>query len=67
MRGFVVGVVVLLAACAQQDRGGGGDQPAAPPPEEAPAGPEQITVKAVEYEFRGMPATLNPGNAAFLL
>lgn len=67
MRGIAVGLVVLLAACAQQGQGGGGNEPAAAPTEEAPSGPEEITVKAVEYEFQGMPATLTPGRTALLL
>jgi hypothetical protein len=60
MRRIVVAILLVLAACSQQDEGRE-SQPS------QPAGPDEITVKAAEYEFTGLPPTLPPGETAFVL
>lgn len=63
MRGIVVGLsLVLLASCAQQGQGA-----RTSPQPEATAGPQEVAVTAVEYEFQGVPANLEAGLVRFVL
>jgi uncharacterized cupredoxin-like copper-binding protein len=64
MRTLMIGLAVMMAACAQQTQQ---TQPQQPPQQEEPAGPQELTVKAMEYAFQGVPAILEVGQATFLL
>ena len=57
-------VVLSLAACGQEENGGGNAEPQAQP---EPAAPEAVAVTAIEYEFQGVPATLEAGETTFSL
>jgi uncharacterized cupredoxin-like copper-binding protein len=61
MRRMAGALAVMMAACAQQaDR-------QAEPRQPEPAGPQEISVTAVEYGYQGMPATLPAGRVRILL
>jgi hypothetical protein len=62
VKGIVGGLAVVLMACAPE-----GDGATEQKARETPAGVEQIMVKAVEYEFQGMPETLQAGQVAIRL
>jgi uncharacterized cupredoxin-like copper-binding protein len=64
MRRTLIGLMLVLTACAQQPQQRQA-QPAQQP--EKPPGPREVTVKAVEYEFQGLPATLPAGRVRILL
>jgi uncharacterized cupredoxin-like copper-binding protein len=64
MRRTLIGLMLVLTACAQQPQQRQA-QPAQQP--EKPPGPREVTVKAVEYEFQGLPATLSAGRVRILL
>ena len=56
----VVGLAVRLGACSEQAS-------RQTEPQQEPAGPQEVTVKAVEFEFQGVPTTLEAGRTSFLL
>lgn len=63
MRGIVVGLsLVLLVSCTQQGQG-----TRTSPQPEATAGPQEVTVAAVEYKFHGVPENLEGGRVRFVL
>jgi uncharacterized cupredoxin-like copper-binding protein len=63
MRGIVVGLsLVLLVSCTQQGQG-----TRTSPQPEATAGPQEVAVTAVEYEFQGVPENLEGGRVRFVL
>src|SRR5688500_17441940 len=64
MRRALIGLMLVLTACAQQPEQRQA-QPAQQP--EEPPGPREVTVKAVEYEFQGLPAILPAGRVRVLL
>jgi uncharacterized cupredoxin-like copper-binding protein len=56
-------VAMSLAACGQEENGSEG-QPQAQP---EPAAPEAVAVTSIEYEFQGVPATLEAGETNFTM
>jgi uncharacterized cupredoxin-like copper-binding protein len=57
----LIGVLLVLTACAQSQ------QRQEPSQQQEPAGPREVTVTAVEYEFQGMPRALPAGETAIVL
>lgn len=56
----VLGLAVFLGACSQQAS-------RQTEPQQESAGPQEVTVKAVEFEFQGVPTTFEAGRTSFLL
>ena len=65
MKRIAIVMLFLLAACAEQQQAQP-DQPAQQPAAPEPAA-QEFEVIATEYEFQGVPATLEAGEASFTL